>query len=64
MKNKSMINKNYCLLLITDKYCMSSYTHAHMYVYICTISKVAIIVTLVDIVVTLITQIGKQGKKG
>lgn len=42
---------------------MSSYTHAHMYAYICTISKVAIIVTLVDIVVTLITQIGKQGKK-
>ena len=37
--------------------------HAHMSVFICTISKATITVTLVDIIVTLTIQMGKQVKK-
>lgn len=48
------------ILNIVSQYYMR---HAHMSVFICTISKATIIVTLVDIIVTLTIQMGKQVKR-
>ena len=39
-------------MFTADKYCMRSYTCTYTYVYIATISKVIIIVTLDDMQVT------------
>ena len=48
------------ILNIVSQYYMR---HVHMSVFICTISKATITVTLVDIIVTLTIQMGKQVKK-